>query len=213
MVEIVPAILAKSREELIGKLQTLDGIVKRVQIDVMDGKFVPNRTILPEEFGKIDTKLKMEQHLMVENSIEHIRKLKGNAWMVIIHLECCEKNVEEALEEIRKIGAKAGIALNPETPIEKILPYLDKIDMVLVMTVTPGFQRQGMVKEALEKVRVIRKIKPKMEIEVDGGINKHTISEAAKAGATVFAAGSAVFGSEDMKKAVEELERTAREAQ
>ena len=213
MVEIVPAILAKNREELIGKLQTLEGIVERVQIDIMDGKFVPNRTILPEEFGKINTKLKMEQHLMVENAIGHIRKLKGNAWMVVVHLECCKKNIEETMNEIRKIGAKVGIALNPETPIEKIIPYLEKMDMVLVMTVTPGFQRQGMVKEALEKVKRIRKIKPEMEIEVDGGINRHTISEAAKAGATVFVAGSAIFDSPDLKKAVEELEKTAREAQ
>jgi ribulose-phosphate 3-epimerase len=177
-------------------------------LDVMDGRFVPNITIGPpviESIRKV-TKLPFDVHLMIEKPARYVDAFaKSGADMLTVHVEA-GGNVKETLKRIRDLGVKPGITLNPGTPVKKLNPFLDMVDLVLVMTVQPGFGGQSFQETGLSKMRYLREYadahNPRLEISVDGGINRETGKRCADAGATVLAAGSSLFGSKDMKEEI-----------
>jgi ribulose-phosphate 3-epimerase len=202
--EIIPAVLPRAKKELLAALKVIKRYSKTAQIDIADGKFVKNKTVLPAELKGL--KLKAEFHLMVKNPGKYIENCKkAGAKAVIVHAESM-KNAG-VIEAIKAARMKAGIALNPGTPAQKIRQYLDKIDTVLVMTVNPGKQGQKFLKSQLKKIRQIRKWSRKVNIEVDGGINPDTIVMAKKAGANIFVVGSYLFREKDFSTAMKKLKR------
>ncbi len=205
-VEIVPAILVKDREGFSRKLLLVAPYVSRVQIDVMDGKFVPNRTLQPEDFPPIPKGLLVEYHLMVENPLEYVKKIGRKGAIYELHLESLG-DVAAEIREVKKMGGRVALAISPDTPVEGLLPYLKEIEHVLVMTVYPGFSGQSYIPRMEEKMRWLAK--RGMTVEVDGGIGIGSAKSAASAGATLLGVASGIFAKSDMKKAIAELEKDA----
>jgi ribulose-phosphate 3-epimerase len=182
-----------------------------VHVDVMDGHFVDNLTIGPPVIACIKkvAKKPLDVHLMIEKpELSAERFIKAGADVLTIHVEAT-KNPAEVLKNIRSMGVKPGITLRPQTALSAVENYLDLVDLVLVMTVNPGWGGQAFMPEQLEKVRSLKKWSlknnPKLFIEVDGGINSATAGQCRDAGANVFVAGNAVFKSDDYKKAISVL--------
>ena len=173
--------------------------VKWFHLDVMDGNFVTNISFGPPVIKCIRkiTKSFFDVHLMIEEPIRYIDAFKdAGADMLTIHYEACT-DVADTIEHIKAVGLKVGIAINPETPVSAIEEYIDKVDMVLVMSVKPGFGGQKFMPVALDKLKEVRKLadekNPDMHIQVDGGITTGNVQEVLDAGANVVVAGSAVF--------------------
>jgi ribulose-phosphate 3-epimerase len=166
-----------------------------LHVDVMDGHFVPNLTIGPPVVAaikKVATK-PLDCHLMMTDPQRYVDDFaKAGAGYITIHVES-NAPIGATLEQIRKAGAKPGLVVNPDTSIEAVAPWLDKIDMLLVMSVWPGFGGQKFIAKVLETVKAARKLAPNLDIEIDGGINGDTIKLAVEAGANVIVAGSYVF--------------------
>ena len=184
-----------------------------IHIDVMDGHFVPNITIGPEVIKKLrkHTKLPFDVHLMispVDNLIKNFAD--AGADIITIHPEATN-NLLSTIKKIKSYNKKAGVSLNPETPIEKVLPVLNLIDLVLIMSVNPGFGGQKFIKKTLEKVEILRKEidkkKLKAQIEIDGGINFENAALAKKAGADILVSGTTIFRENggDLKKNIQLL--------
>jgi len=177
-----------------------------LHIDVMDGHFVPNLTIGPLVVAALRKarKLPLDVHLMIDMPSRYISEFrKAGADWITIHVEA-EKDALKTLQEIKKLGAKAGISLRPKTPVDMLLPYLPELDLILVMSVEPGFGGQSFMPDMMDKIKALR---PKFQglISVDGGIGAGNASQALEAGADVLVAGSAIFGKHDRVKAVQEF--------
>ncbi len=198
---IIPAIIAKTQKELDQAIQKVMGLTPRLQLDVMDGCFVPNRS-LDFDF-QLPKKEIYEAHLMVTNPLEWVQNHGHKVDLILVHIESCEKPQEiiNQLEEKKKIG----FALNPETPLEKIIPLIEYIDQVLVMTVNPGFYGSPFIPEALHKVQKLRRLMPHLDIEVDGNINNKTISQAHEMGANLFVSGSYIMKAKNTRARIERL--------
>lgn len=218
MVKISPSILTADFLELKGVVRQLeDAGVEMLHIDVMDGDFVPNISI---GFPVIDslarhTELPLDVHLMIQRPQLYIERFAKNAERITIHYES-DCDVAATLKQIHDHGVKAAISVKPKTPVSEIYPYLDMVEMVLIMSVEPGFGGQSYIPEATEKIRELRAECDRrgltdMDIQVDGGINFKTAGEAAKAGANILVAGSAICDAADMKQAVAEIRRLAAE--
>jgi ribulose-phosphate 3-epimerase len=205
-IKIAPSILSADKHNLQKEVKDVEAYADLLHIDIMDGKFVQPTTFLASEISKIHSKLEKDVHLMVVDPEKSYIDdyAKAGASIITIHAEAC-KDIPKTIEKIRSLGIKVGLSINPPTPVEKILPYLEKIDMALIMSVNPGWGGQKFIHEVLEKIKTIRKLKPNLDIEIDGGINKETIREAVAAGANIIVAGSSVFNHKDRKKAIEEL--------
>jgi len=174
-------------------------------IDVMDGKFVENTTFSSETVKALEVRVPKDIHLMVEEPEKLWESyVDDNTAMVSFHIEVC-KNPSALLKKIKDKGIKAGLVLNPETPVSKVKDYLDEVDYVLVMSVHPGAAGQGFVPGVLDKVKEIKKLCPDMDIEIDGGINFETAPKAVDAGATILVASSFIFEHEDPILAVDIL--------
>jgi ribulose-phosphate 3-epimerase len=185
----------------------------QLHVDVMDGHFVPNLTIGPPVIESIRkrTRLPLDVHLMIEEPERWIETyVRAGADWITIHAEACP-HLERALTQIREAGARAGVALNPSTPPGVIEYVLDDLDLVLVMSVNPGFGGQSFIPTAYEKIRKIRALlgKRPVLISVDGGVKREHAASLAQAGAEVLVAGSAVFGAPDPGQAVRELRSAA----
>jgi ribulose-phosphate 3-epimerase len=170
-----------------------------VHVDVMDGHFVPNLTFGPKMVADLRraTRLPLDVHLMIERPEEWVaRYAEAGATYVTVHIEAA-RDAASTLDAIRKAGARPGITLNPETDVSRIMPHLDRADLVLVMSVHPGFGGQSFIASALDKIRALRAALDaagsRAELEVDGGIKPENAKAAADAGASVLVAGSAVF--------------------
>ncbi len=180
-----------------------------LHVDVMDGHFVPNLTIGPPVIESVRkrTRLPLDVHLMIEEPERWVETyVKAGADYLTVHVEACA-HLERALTLIREVGAKSGVALNPSTPPEVLQYVLDDLDLVLVMSVNPGFGGQSFIPTAYEKVRRVRAMlgdRPAL-ISVDGGVKAENAGPLAQAGATVLVAGSAVFGAPDPGAAVAAL--------
>ena len=206
-IEIVPAVLVKERGALIKHIDLVKPHVKTIHIDVMDGEFVPNKTVGPEDFRDLPEGPEYWFHWMVNNPADWISKVEG-PHLHIVHVEA-EGSLEKAAYEAERKGGRLGMSINPPTPFEHLQPYVDSINHFLVMSVNPGFGGQKYIPEAESKISHLRKLRPDVDIEVDGGINLETIERAAAAGANKLAANSAIFKQPDMGKAIEELGEAA----
>lgn len=202
-VKIIPAIIAKSQKELEEKIGSVKDYVERIQLDIMDGIFVANES-LNFDFKLPETDCEFEAHLMLENPDNWVNKNWQKADTFLIPIESCAKP-KEFIKFFKNKEKKIGFALNPETPLEEIKNYLNEVNQVLIMTVNPGFYGAEFLPETLEKIRQLRKLKPDLDIEVDGGINPETIGEAVKAGANLLVSGSYIMNSQNPKEAIETL--------
>ena len=213
-VKISPSILASDYANLQSELERIS-TSDLIHVDVMDGHFVPNISIgapVTAACKKV-CDVPFDVHLMISNPLDYAEDFaKAGADIICFHSEC-DSDTEETIDKILSLGKKAGLAIKPATPIDEVVKYLDKLSMVLVMTVEPGFGGQSFMESTMPKVEAIRKINPDIDIEVDGGINAETIKIAAKAGANVFVAGSAVFKSENPAETIAILRKNAQDAQ
>ena len=192
---IVPAIIAQGQGELESMLGRLRGKVERVMLDVMDGEFVDN-TSLDFDFELLEG-FEYEAHLMVVNPLERIGGLAGKVDFIILHMETLE-DVVVAIECVKNLELKVVLALNPETGVDKVEPYLGEVDGVLVMTVAPGRYGGRFLPETLAKCSRIREMQGTIPIEVDGGMNPENARAAREAGANIIASGSFIMKSEDI---------------
>jgi len=208
-VEIVPAVLVKTAEELKQRVKEVEPFVNRIQIDIMDGKFVPNKTIQPGNMKGFKTKLMKEAHLMVNDNERYVEAfLDLDFDMIIVHYESC-KDIRGIIKKVKDRDKKIALAINPPTPLLAIKHYLDDLDMVLIMTVNPGFSGQGFDSSVMPKIRELRNMKKDLDIQVDGGIKVGTAKQAAEAGANIFASCSGIYNFEDKGEAIKTLKKEA----
>lgn len=212
-IQIIPAILVKTKAEYQKRLRQVQGLVKTVQVDIMDGLFVPNKTVQLKELIDTKTNLSLEIQLMVKDPFKYLEDCKKlNAQIVIFHYESLKSDYEilRFIREARSYRLKVSIAINPQTPAQKLFPYIPLIDQVLVMTVNPGFGAQKLIPSTLKKIEQIRKKYKDIDIEVDGGINQETAPLVTKAGANKLVEGSAIFKAPDIEKAIKEIKDSCR---
>jgi ribulose-phosphate 3-epimerase len=213
---IAPSILSADFSALASELQSIErGGADWVHVDVMDGRFVPNITIGPliVQAVRRSTQLPLDVHLMIVEPERYVTEfVRAGATTLGIHVETCP-HLHRSLAQIREAGARASVVLNPATPASAVELVLGDVDQVLVMTVNPGFGGQKFIPSMIEKIATLRRWIDERELdvtlEVDGGIGPETIGAAARAGADVFVAGTAVFGARDRAAAIAELRRAA----
>ncbi len=218
MIKISPSILAADFSRLGDEVRRVEaGGADYLHVDVMDGAFVPNLTIGPPVIASLRplTKLPFDVHLMIQNPGRYVEDfVRAGADILTIHLEA-EEEVERTLGAIRELGASPGISIRPNTTFEAVKPYVSNVDLLLLMTVEPGFGGQEFMMEVMPKVeearRFIDEAELNVELEVDGGIDEVTAGYAAKAGARVFVAGSAVFGGR-VKRRIAKIRESALKA-
>lgn len=214
MTKIAPSILSANFSKLGEEIKEVElAGADYIHVDVMDGHFVPNITIGPliVEAIKPVTNLPLDVHLMIENPDQYIRTFaKKGASIITVHQEACP-HLHRTIHLIKDMNVKAGVVINPATPIKMIKEILPYVDLVLIMTVNPGFGGQSFIHEMIPKIKAISELKEKnnyhYEIEVDGGVNIETAKLCTDVGADVLVAGSAIFNQKDRKKAIEDLRK------
>jgi len=218
-IEIIPTILVDNFKQVKERIKKVEDYVSWIQLDIMDGVFVDNKT-WPYTEGSINdlkeistcgrpavgwkTRTKLEAHLMVEKPKEVIDDWLEVVDRMIIHYETSD-DIKEIIKRVHERKKEIGLAINPETLIDVLKPFLGDLDLVLLMTVNPGQGGQEFEYEVLEKIKALRKLWPNGNIEVDGGINPETAQESIKAGANLICAGTYIFKSKDIKQAIEGL--------
>lgn len=216
MIKISPSILSSDYGNLSSELRRMEACgADMLHIDVMDGHFVPNITLgapIVKCIRKSST-LPFDVHLMISDPYKYIPDfVNAGSDIITFHAEA-DSDIEKTIDLILASGKKAGLSVKPKTPVEAVYPYLDKLSMVLVMTVEPGFGGQSFMEDMMPKVSAVRSEIDRrgldVDIQVDGGINKDTISIAAKAGANVFVSGNAIFSSDDAKKTIADFKARA----
>jgi len=213
MIKIAPSILSADFGKLNADIAEVEPYSDMLHVDIMDGHFVPNLTIGPPVVRRIVSALPLDIHLMIENPHLYIEAFVKAATVsgrgaghtgITVHQEVCA-DLHKVLQQIKSLGARAAVALNPATSVETIKHVLDDVDMVLVMSVNPGFGGQKFIPEVIEKMKELRALKPDLDIEVDGGVNAKTAKLCIEAGVNILVAGSYIFGAEDRKAAIESL--------
>lgn len=186
-----------------------------LHLDVMDGHFVPNITFGAPVIKSIRNRsdIIFDVHLMISDPLKYAEDfIEAGADILTFHVES-DSDVRETIDKIKSLSCRVGLSVKPGTPVEEVFSYLDDIDMVLIMTVEPGFGGQSFMEDMTEKIITLKskllETGKTVDIQVDGGINEETVAAAAKAGANVFVAGSAVFGAESYKEAISLLRRNA----
>lgn len=209
MIKIAPSILSADFAKLGEEIKDVErGGADYIHVDVMDGHFVPNITIGPliVEAIRPVTKLPLDVHLMIENPDLYIESFaNAGADYITVHVEAC-RHLHRTIGLIKSLGVKAGVVLNPATPVNTIQHVIKDIDMVLLMSVNPGFGGQSFIPEVLPKIREVKamaeQFNPTLEIEIDGGVNEETAKLCIEAGANVLVAGSAIYNKSDRKAAI-----------
>jgi len=206
--KIAPSLLSADPKRINDEIKEVGDYADLFHVDVMDGKFVPPKTPFIDLYfvKSITTHRPLDVHLMVEEPSDEFLQgfIDAGASSITVHVEACHQPGHQ-LKYIKEQGVKSAISLKPKTPLESIIPYLDLVDMVLVMTVEPGWAGQKFMEDMMPKIEELRKLKPNLDIEVDGGIDPSTAFIAKKAGANIFVAGSAIFGKKDRVEAITEL--------
>jgi len=206
---IAPSILSSDFSRLGEEIKAVEAAgADWIHVDVMDGHFVPNITIGPVvvEAARRVTTLPLDVHLMIENADQYVEDfIKAGSDYLVVHAEACA-HLQRTLTHIRELGCKAGVSLNPATPLSSLDHILPDVDLVLLMSVNPGFGGQSFIPQVLDKVRDVRAMLDRLDrqvlLEVDGGIKIDNIGKVARAGADAFVAGSAIFGSDDYAKTI-----------
>ena len=206
MIQIIPAIIAQDFEQLQEKIKKVESYVDWVQLDVMDGKFVKNETWQNSyDLKSLNTNLNLEAHLMVQNPENIIDDwIKSGVQRIIFHYESTDKH-GEIIERIKQAGLQAGLAINPKTSIEVIDVFVNQLDLVLIMTIQPGFGGQKFLEETLWKIKDLREKHKDVKIGVDGGINSETASKVIEVGANILFIGSAIFKSKNIEEIINKL--------
>ena len=202
--KVIASIIAKNQKELNERLKKT-APVRNFQLDVMDGKFVKNKSLM-FDFKLPKVKGNYEAHLMIKNPELWIKKNAIKVNTIIFHYEAV-KDVGKTIKLIKSKKKRVGIAINPNTSIEKIKPYLDQVYLILIMTVHPGKYGAKFVLSTLKKIKQLRKMKRKLNIEVDGSINDKTVIRVIKAGANMFVSGSYLQKSKNIKDSVAKLKK------
>ncbi len=217
MVRLAPSILSADFSKLGEQVQEIEnGGAHLIHIDIMDGHFVPNisygATVMKSLCGK--TKLPFDVHLMIENPDKYLEEfVTDQTEFIVVHQEACP-HLHRTVQHIKSLGVKAGVAINPATSLSALDFILDEIDLVLIMSVNPGFGGQKFISSALEKLAVLKEIREeeglKYEIAIDGGVDLTNVGKIAEAGAEIIVAGSAIFGASDIPKRVREFNEAVR---
>ncbi|SEP56005.1 ribulose-phosphate 3-epimerase [Piscibacillus halophilus] len=208
MLKIAPSILSADFSKLGDEIKDVEKDVDYIHVDVMDGHFVPNITIGPlivESIRPI-TQLPLDVHLMIENPEQYVPAFaKAGADIISVHQEATP-HLHRVIQQIKNEGVKPGVVINPATPVESIMPILGDVDLVLVMTVNPGFGGQSFIESTLSKIKQLKELKQQYnyhyEIEVDGGVKPETAKACVDAGAEVLVAGSAIFNHSNRQEAI-----------
>ena len=216
MIKLAPSILSADFAKLLEDVKKVEKAgCEYLHIDVMDGHFVPNITLGPAIVKSLrkDVNMVFDAHLMIENPDNYIKEFAdAGCDIIVVHQEACT-HLHRTIQNIKSHGVKAGVALNPATPIETIKYVLEDVDMVLLMSVNPGFGGQSYIPVVTKKIKELRALIDEMgldiDIEVDGGVKPSNISEVVNAGANVIVAGSAIFNAGDIDEAVKSLRENA----
>lgn len=214
---IAPSVLAAHFAKLKDEIQSVEsGNIDLLHLDVMDGHFVPNITFGPQVVKAIRdvTSCELDVHLMIEHPEEWLQAFAdAGASYISVHAEV-SPHLHRTIQAIQALGVKAGVALNPSTPLEAVEYVLEDLDYVLLMTVNPGFGGQSFIPQMIDKIKRLKNLMEHIgrvrPIEVDGGINLKTIKTVKDAGASWFVAGSAIFGAQDRPKAISDLINTCK---
>ncbi|KYG35128.1 ribulose-phosphate 3-epimerase [Alkalihalobacillus trypoxylicola] len=212
MIKIAPSILSADFSKLGNEIKDVEeGGADYIHIDVMDGHFVPNITIGPLVVQAIRplTNLTLDVHLMIEKPDSYIPEFaKAGADIISVHVEACP-HLHRTISLIKQHNIKAGVVINPATPVRSIEPIIEDVDLVLLMTVNPGFGGQSFISSVLSKIKAVKKLANEknlqIDIEVDGGVNAETASLCVEAGANVLVAGSAIYNEVNRAKAISNI--------
>lgn len=216
MIKLAPSILSADFARLLEDIKKVEKAgCEYLHIDVMDGHFVPNITLGPGIVKSLrkDVNMVFDTHLMIENPDNYIKDfVDAGSDLIVVHVEAC-KHLHRTIQNIKSHNVKAGVALNPATPIESIKHVLEDVDMILIMTVNPGFGGQSFIEGMIEKIKKLKSIIDEknlnVDIQVDGGIKPSNIDKVVKAGANVIVAGSAIFNSDDINETVKLMRKSA----
>jgi ribulose-phosphate 3-epimerase len=212
MTKLAPSLLSADFARLEDGIKAVEkGGADWIHIDVMDGHFVPNITIGPPVISSIRrvSRLPFDVHLMIENADGYLEDFAGaGADIVTVHWEAC-RHIHRTVSKIKELGKKAGISINPATPVDVLGNMLDEVDLILLMSVNPGFGGQRFIPMVLDNIKRLNKLREeggyRFEIEVDGGINLDNAKEVIRAGATVLVAGSSIYGSDSVEDRVRQF--------
>jgi ribulose-phosphate 3-epimerase len=206
MKKIVPAILTNDPAQLEKMIKAAEDFCDLVQIDIMDGKFVPSQSISSEDLKKIKTKLYLEVHLMVNEPEKYFKGFaEAGAKCILFHFEATDKPAE-LIKTLKSMGLSPGIVINPGTPVDSVRPFTNDIDVLLLMAVNPGFYGAPFIPEVLDKARAISEWKKKFILSLDGGVKLDNVVEIARAGVEQIDVGSAIFKGENPKENYKKFE-------
>ncbi len=190
---LVPAILTEDPQALKAMVRQVETFTNYVQFDIMDGQFVPSRSISWEHLAGLSMNLRWEVHLMVQHPEDYLEGFRqAGAQKIVFHYEATSSPTE-VISKIRKLGLSVGLAINPETPVSAILPLTSEVDSVLFMAVNPGFYGSKFIPEVLDNIMEFRNIRPGVEIGIDGGVKEDNIARVARSGVDFIYVGSAIF--------------------
>lgn len=211
-IRVVPAILTNDPKALETMVRQAETFTTYVQFDIMDGQFVPSQSITLEHLVSLSVKLRWEAHLMVLHPEDYLQGFRqAGAQKIVFHYEATS-SPRELISMVRDAGLSVGLAVNPDTANSTILPLVDEVDSVLFLTVNPGFYGSKFIPEVMDKVAELRRIRPEVEIGVDGGIKESNIAPIARAGVDVIYVGSAIFLQTQPGECFRYLQALARES-